>query len=69
MSDHNQLLRGLPQVDTLALSLKGQLQSGPERVKIAREAVEVARQLLLAGDEADVGEIAGMIARSALLHR
>ncbi|MEX1092078.1 MAG: L-seryl-tRNA(Sec) selenium transferase [Acidimicrobiia bacterium] len=69
MSDNNQLLRGLPQVDTLALSLKGQLQSGPERVKIAREAVEVARQLLLAGDEADVGEIAGMIARSALLHR
>ncbi|MEX0797095.1 MAG: L-seryl-tRNA(Sec) selenium transferase [Acidimicrobiia bacterium] len=69
MSDHNQLLRGLPQVDTLALSLKGQLQSGPERVKIAREAVEVARQLLLAGDEADAGKIAGMIARSALLHR
>ncbi|MGF1618219.1 MAG: L-seryl-tRNA(Sec) selenium transferase [Acidimicrobiia bacterium] len=69
MSDHNQLLRGLPQVDILAASLKGQLQSGPERTQIAREAVEIARKLLLAGDEADVGEIAGRIARSAVLNR
>ena len=69
MSDHNQLLRGLPQVDTLALSLKDQLRSGPERILIAREAVEFARNLLLAGDEADVGEIASMLATSTLLHR
>lgn len=69
MSDHNQLLRGLPQVDTLAASLEDQLQSGPERVQVAREAVEVARELLLAGDGADVGAIANMIAKSALLRR
>ncbi len=67
--DQNQLLRGLPQVDALASSLEGLLESGPERVQIAREAVEAARSLLLEGDEADVGAIASMIARSALLHR
>ncbi len=67
--DQNQLLRGLPQVDTLALSLQADLQSPAERVQIARKAVEIARNLLIAGDEADVGEIARLIARSALLHR
>ncbi|CAN5740818.1 L-seryl-tRNA(Sec) selenium transferase [soil metagenome] len=67
--DQNQLLRGLPRVDTLALTLKGLLDSGPERAHIAREAIEIARNLLLSGDEADVGEIAGMVVRSALLHR
>ncbi len=69
MSNQNQLLRGLPQVDTLASSLKDQVQSGPERVQIAREAVEAARELLLAGDAADVGDIASMIATSSLRHR
>jgi L-seryl-tRNA(Ser) seleniumtransferase len=67
--DQNQLLRRLPQVDTLASSLQDGLLGDPERVQIAREAVDVARNLLLAGDEADVGEIASMIARSVLLHR
>ena len=69
MSDQNQLLRGLPQVDTLASSLKVQLASDSERVMIARQAIDAARSLLLAGDEADVGEIASRIARTALLQR
>lgn len=69
MSDHNQLLRGLPQVDTLASSLKDLLPSGSESVLIARQAVEAARNLLLAGEVADVEEIAGAIARTALLQR
>lgn len=69
MSDHNQLLRDLPQVDTLASTLKGLVESGPERVRIAREAVDVARNMLRTGDEADVGKIARLIAESALLHR
>lgn len=69
MSNHNQLLRGLPQVDTLALSLKDQLTGGAESVLVARQAVEAARNLLLAGEAADVEEIAGAIVRSAILQR
>ena len=69
MNDHNHLLRGLPQVDTLALSLQDRLTSASERVAIARRAVEAARDLLLTGEDADFEEIAGAMARTALLHR
>jgi L-seryl-tRNA(Ser) seleniumtransferase len=69
MSDHNHLLRGLPQVDTLASSLEDRLESGPERVEIARKAVDAARNLARSGEGADVMAIAGMIAKAAVLSR
>lgn len=69
MNDQNPSLRSLPQVDTLAASLIDTVDSGIERVEIARMAIDRAREIILQGGKADASELAHSLARSAILRR
>lgn len=69
MSASKQSLRDLPQVDDLAASMRDLLESDVERVDHARNAIEMARALILQGDTGDPGELARTMAKATMLRR
>jgi L-seryl-tRNA(Ser) seleniumtransferase len=69
MSVSKQSLRDLPQVDSLAGSLKDILESDLERVDHARNAIEMARALILQGDTGDAEQLARTMAKATMLRR
>jgi L-seryl-tRNA(Ser) seleniumtransferase len=69
MSVSKQSLRDLPQVDSLAASLKDILDSDLERIDHARNAIEMARALILQGDTGDPEQLARAMAKATTLRR
>jgi L-seryl-tRNA(Ser) seleniumtransferase len=69
MSARNQSLRDLPQVNSLAASLKDILDNDLERVDHARNAIEMARALILQGDAGDADELARTMAKATMLRQ
>lgn len=69
MSDSDAELRQLPAVDALAHRLGGASISAPQRVEIARAAIEIARREILDGRTADPDSIATALSDALIRSR